>query len=47
MFKGDYFGVSLSDPKDVIDLSYGYKENETTSWPTFGYLLKDIITVEE
>ena len=47
VFKGDYFGVSLSDPKDVIDLSYGYKENETTSWPTFDYLLKDIITVEE
>ena len=47
VFKGDYFGVNLNDPKDVIDLSNGYKENETTSWPTFGYLLNDIITVEE
>ena len=47
VFKGDYTGVSLSDPADTIDLSLGYKENNGVSWATFGYLLKDIITVEE
>ena len=47
VFKGDYTGVNLNDESDTIDLSLGYKENETTSWPTFGYLLRDVITVEE
>lgn len=47
VFKGNYIGVGLADPADTIDLSQGFKENETTSWPTFGYLLTDIITVEE
>ncbi len=47
VFKGDYTGVSLTDESDTVDLSLGYKENETTSWPTFGYLLRDVITVED
>lgn len=47
VFKGDYVGVDPEDPTDTVDLSQGYVENERTSWPTFHYVLKDIITVEE
>ena len=47
VFKGDYVGVNPDDPSDTIDLNLGYKENEKTSWPTFRYVLKDVITVEE
>lgn len=47
VFKGDYIGVDPDDPNDTIDLKQGYKENAGTSWPTFHYLLKDVIEVEE
>lgn len=47
VFKGDYTGVDPDDPTDTIDLNQGYKENEKTSWPTFHYVLKDVVTVEE
>ena len=46
VFRGDYTGVDPDDPADTIDLRNGYIENETTSFPTFHYLLNDIITVE-
>ena len=46
VFKGDYVGVNPDDPSDTIDLKQGYKENEKTSWPTFHYILQDVITVE-
>lgn len=46
VFRGDYTGVDPDDPADTIDLRNGYIENETTSFPTFHYLLQDIITVE-
>ena len=45
VFKGDYVGVSNADPKDTIDLTEGYAENEKSSYPTFNYLLKDYITI--
>jgi basic membrane protein A len=47
VFKGNYTGVDPDNPGDTIDLSQGYKENANTSWPTFHYLLDDVITVEE
>lgn len=46
VFKGDYAGVDPDDPSDTVDLSQGYKENDGASWPTFHYLLDDVITVE-
>lgn len=46
VFKGDYTGVDPRDPSDTYDLRGGYIENENTSFPTFHYVLNDIITVE-
>ena len=47
VFKGDYTGVSISDPSKTIDLKNGYIENEHTSYPLFDYVLDDVITVIE
>ncbi|MBQ7558423.1 MAG: BMP family ABC transporter substrate-binding protein [Lachnospiraceae bacterium] len=47
VFKGNYTGVNPDDPSDTIDLKEGYEENENTSFPTFHYVLKDMITIEE
>lgn len=47
VYKGSYTGVDPEDPLDTYDLSLGFKENESTSWPTFHYVLEGIITVEE
>ncbi len=47
VFKGDYTGVDPTDPGDTVDLSEGYRENAATSWPTFHYVLNDVITVDE
>ena len=46
VFKGNYTGVDPDDPADTIDLNQGYRENANASWPTFHYLLKDVIAVE-
>lgn len=47
VFRGNYKGVNPEDPSDTIDLRNGYIENENTSYPTFHYILSDIITIEE
>ena len=47
VFQGDYIGVDPEDPKDTCNLKKGYIENENSSAPTFRYVLKDVITVEE
>lgn len=47
VFKGDYIGVDAFDENDIFDLSKGYIENENSSAPTFHYVLKDVITIEE
>ena len=31
---------------DTIDLTAGYEENQNSSIPSFGYILKDCIRVE-
>ena len=46
VFKGDYVGVNPDDPDDTYDLREGYAENATTSYPTFRYILQDVISVE-
>lgn len=46
VFRGDYTGVDPRDPSDTYDLRGGYIENESTSFPTFHYVLNEIITVE-
>ncbi|MBO4809607.1 MAG: BMP family ABC transporter substrate-binding protein [Lachnospiraceae bacterium] len=45
VFKGDYKGADPSIPSDTCDLNTGYIENEKTSYPTFHYILSDIITI--
>ena len=47
MFKGNYIGVNPEDESDTCDLSEGYKENKDSSAPTFFYILKDVITIEQ
>lgn len=47
VFKGNYTGVNPDDASDTVDLSQGYRENENGSWPTFNYVLNDIVTVED
>lgn len=46
VFSGNYTGVNPLNPADTIDLNRGYTENEHSSNPSFGYILKDYIVVE-
>ena len=43
VFKGNYTGINPDDPNDTLDLRDGYIENENTSYPTFHYILQDVI----
>lgn len=47
VFKGNYIGVDPFNPDATYDLSKGYKENATSSAPTFHYVLQDVITILE
>ncbi|MCR4807058.1 MAG: BMP family ABC transporter substrate-binding protein [Lachnospiraceae bacterium] len=47
VFKGNLTGVNPDDPSDTIDLRNGYTENARTSYPTFHYILSDIITIDK
>ncbi len=47
VFYGDYTGVNPYDETDTIDLHTAYHENETSSAPSFGYVLSDVITIVE
>lgn len=47
VFKGNYIGVNPYDPTDTIDLNDGYEENANSSAPSFGYVLQDVIIIEE
>ena len=46
VFSGNYLGINPRNPSDTIDLNAGYTENQYSSNPTFGYILKDCIIVE-
>ena len=45
VFSGELIGVDPSDPEDIYDLRNGYRENQNTSYPTFHYVLKDVIEI--
>ena len=47
IFRGDYVGVDMANVRLRIDLNEGYKENSSSSKPTFHYILKDVITIEK
>ena len=47
VYEGNYTGINPYDEDDVYDLRKGFKENATSSAPSFCYILKDVITVEE
>ena len=47
VFRGDYVGADPDDPDDTCDLNQGYTENEFASAPSFHYVLKDVIRIEE
>jgi basic membrane protein A len=47
VFYGPYKGSNPQDPKDTIDLSVPFIENEDSSVPTFHFLLEDIVAIEE
>jgi len=46
VFSGNYIGVNPLNPADTIDLNAGYTECQYSSNPSFGYVLRDCITVE-
>ncbi len=46
VFQGNYVGVDPDDPSKTWDLKKAYIENEITSYPTFNYVISDIISVE-
>ena len=46
VFSGNYTGVNPINPADTIDLSTGYTECQYSSNPSFGYVLRDYIIVE-
>ncbi len=46
VFSGNYIGVNPFNPADTLDLTGGYTENQFSSNPSFGYILRDYITVE-
>ena len=46
VFRGPYTGVNAANPKDTVDLNQGYTEHKNSSQPSFCYILKDVITVE-
>ena len=46
VFSGNYTGVSILNPADTLDLSAGYTENQYSSNPSFCYILRDCIVIE-
>ena len=46
VFKGNYTGVNPINPADTIDLNAGYTEHQNSSNPSFDYILRDVIVVE-
>ncbi len=47
IFVGDYVGADPDNESDTYDLSTEYHECKNSSTPTFHYILKDIVTIEE
>ena len=47
VFHGNYIGENPDDKADTWDLNIPYIENEKQSAPSFHYILKDVITVQQ
>lgn len=47
VFRGNYIGVNPFDPSDFWNLNIPFIENQSGSAPSFNYVLKDVITIEE
>ena len=47
VFHGDYLGVYVFDSRYTYDLNKGFAENRDYSTPTFSYILKDVVFVED
>lgn len=47
VFQGDYIGVNTNDENEIYDLRKEYKECANASAPSFCYILKDVITIDE
>ena len=47
VFSGNYTGVNPRNAGDTVDLTEPYEEHRNSSCPSFGYGLRDVITVEE
>ncbi len=46
VFRGEYTGVNPEDSSDTCDLRGGFTENADSSFPTFHYILSDVIILE-
>ena len=46
VFSGNYTGVNPLNPADTIDLTQGYTECQYSSRPSFHYILKDCVIIE-
>ncbi len=44
-YRADLVGVNPAYPADIIDLSKGYTENADSSFPSFHYVVEDIIEI--
>ena len=47
VFSGNYIGINPLNPNDVWDLRTPFFECENRSAPSFCYVLRDVIEVEE
>ena len=47
VFSGNYSAVSSLNPLETIRLDEGYTENEYSSNPSFNYILKDCVIIED
>ncbi|MBP5555107.1 MAG: BMP family ABC transporter substrate-binding protein [Lachnospiraceae bacterium] len=46
VFSGEYYGYDPENPDDTINLRIEYMENSDASAPSFHYILKDIVIIE-
>ena len=46
VFKGNYIGYNPDNPSDTVDLMTEYRENENSSSPSFRYILKEYVIIE-
>ena len=46
VFDGDYSGSNPNNRRDTYDLNNGYRENGEFSYPTFHYVLRNVIIID-